>query len=119
MGNAIKCFPKKRKGAKRLEDDEESDTESVPETLLSTKYDVDYDNVLGQGTFAVVCKATNRSTKKEVAVKLINKATSRRDLLNTEIYILQNFGNHVNIVNLFDLYETETEVQLVTELMTG
>lgn len=87
-------------------------------TTLEKKYDVDA-NVLGQGTFAKVFLGTNKRTKKAVAVKVIDKASSRRDLLNTEIWILQNFGNHPNIVNFYDMYETEDEVKLVIELMHG
>jgi len=85
---------------------------------MEKKYIID-DDVLGQGTFATVYKARNRVTRQEVAVKIIDKANSRRDLLNTEIWILQNFGNHPNIVNLYDMYETEDEVLLVIEIMMG
>jgi len=91
---------------------------SAPKTL-EKKYDVPETDVLGEGTFAKVFKGTNRKTKKEVAVKIIDKANSRQDLLNTEIWILQNFGNHPNILNFYDMYETETEVQLVIEFMPG
>lgn len=89
------------------------------EVTLDKKYDLRDGETLGQGTFAIVYKGYNRKTKQEVAIKIIDKANSRRDLLNTEIWILQNFGNHPNIVNLYDMYETEEEVQLVMELMLG
>jgi len=87
--------------------------------MLLRKYTLREDIVLGQGTFAIVYKGVNKKSKQEVAVKIIDKANSRRDLLNTEIWILQNFGNHPNIVNLYDMYETEDEVHLVIELMLG
>lgn len=89
------------------------------EETLERKYNIPEDGLLGRGTFAKVYKGTHRRTGKQVAVKRIDKASSRRDLLNTEIWILQNFGNHPNIVNFYDMYETEAEVQLVIELMPG
>lgn len=91
-------------------------------TTLDAKYLVDYSEetgVLGQGTFAIVYAAQNRKSKHRVAVKNIDKANSRRDLLNTEIWILQNCGEHPNIVTLYDMYETEEHVQLVIEIMNG
>lgn len=88
-------------------------------TTLVKKYDVPETNMLGQGTFAKVYKGTNRKTNEEVAVKCIDKANTRRDLLNTEIWILQNLSDHPNIVKCYDMFETEDEVQLVMEIMEG
>eukprot|EP00427_Karlodinium_veneficum_P054155 CAMPEP_0169416506 /NCGR_PEP_ID=MMETSP1017-20121227/63159_1 /TAXON_ID=342587 /ORGANISM="Karlodinium micrum, Strain CCMP2283" /LENGTH=164 /DNA_ID=CAMNT_0009524459 /DNA_START=33 /DNA_END=523 /DNA_ORIENTATION=+ len=75
--------------------------------------------VLGSGSYAKVYRARENKTGKVVAVKRIDKAHSRRELLDAEIMIMQRFSRHKNIVGLFGVYETEEEVQLVIEFMAG
>lgn len=89
----------------------------TPQTLES-KYDIET-SLLGEGTFAKVFLGVNRKTKVTVAVKLIDKLKSRSELLDTEIYVMKKFGNHPNIVALYDIYETDDTVQLVMEFMAG
>lgn len=85
---------------------------------LETDYDV-VPKKLGSGQYAEVYKATNKKTKMEVAVKKIDRAHSNEQNLRTEIDILRQFGVHRNIVELYDVYETPEELQLVIELMKG
>ena len=86
---------------------------------LEDKYQLSDTGRLGRGQYATVVKATNRKTKREVAVKRIDKARSKPDHLETEIAVLRRFGHHRNIVELYDVYETASEIQLVMELMLG
>jgi len=69
-----------------------------------------------------VYKAVNKSTKEEVAVKVIDKkkASSEQDAarLKTEVDILKKV-RHPNVVCLKDLFETKENLYLVMELVTG
>ncbi|CUM66461.1 uncharacterized protein PRCAT00004125001 [Priceomyces carsonii] len=78
---------------------------------------------IGQGAFAIVKKAVERSTGKSYAVKIIN----RRKALNTggamvavdrELSILRQL-NHPNIVALKSFYEDLDNYYLVMELVPG
>jgi MAP/microtubule affinity-regulating kinase len=78
---------------------------------------------LGEGNFAKVRKARHIKTKKEVAVKLIDKATivtDRKQLLAmfNEIVIMRNV-QHPNIIKLMEVYETDDKLCLVMQLVTG
>ena len=86
---------------------------------IATRYDVDYKTVLGKGHYAIVNPARNRETGEEVAVKRIQIARSRLEALKLEITVLLEVGKHPNIVELKDVFLTETEVQLVMELLRG
>eukprot|EP00937_MAST-01D_sp_MAST-1D-sp2_P004841 g4841.t1 len=77
------------------------------------------DSELGSGQYATVVRAVNKKTKREVAVKKILKARSKRANLDTEIEILKRFGHHKHIVDLYDVYETAEHIFLAMELMRG
>jgi serine/threonine protein kinase len=70
------------------------------ERTLESVYKVD-STCLGQGQYAKVFLAEDRNTGKEVAIKKIDIAHSREENLETEISILQKFGNHRHIIELF------------------
>jgi calcium-dependent protein kinase len=82
---------------------------------------------LGQpGQFGYALKAVNKTTKEVRAVKVISKCKFSRaadkkvhfDELRTEIDILRRM-DHPNVIKLFDVFENETEMYLVTELCSG
>jgi len=77
---------------------------------------------LGRGAFSIVVKGTNKSTKEIVAIKIIDKTKasgeSDRKRLETEVKILKQV-NHPNIVGLKELFETDKNLYLVMELVTG
>lgn len=76
--------------------------------------------VIGQGTFAKVKRATERATGKEFAVKIINKSAmaENRENIMTEITILKNV-HHPNIINLHHVFENRHKIYLVMELLEG
>jgi calcium/calmodulin-dependent protein kinase-4 len=86
---------------------------------IGNYYDVDYKTVLGKGHYAIVNLGRNRQTGEHVAVKRIQIARSRVEALKAEITVLLEVGRHPNIVELKDVFLTETEVQLVMELLRG
>ena len=76
---------------------------------------------LGQGSFAIVKRASHRITGQKVAIKIIKKYELTEDdknALQNEIDILTNI-DHPNIVKLFEVYEDADHYSLVMELMTG
>ena len=74
---------------------------------------------LGHGIAGQVHKCYHRSTSHLCAVKVIHKATvNRHDRLKREMSILKQL-HHPNIIRMYDCYETEDAVHIVTELCEG
>jgi len=69
---------------------------------------------LGSGQFGEVLKARHRATGKVVAVKFIG--LQHTDTQEMEIMLLLR---HTNLVKLYEIYQTNTEIQLVMELLQG
>ncbi|CRK97265.1 CLUMA_CG010661, isoform A [Clunio marinus] len=74
--------------------------------------------VLGRGTFSVCKLCEHKTTKKQYAVKIIDK--SRHDC-REEVDILLRYGNHPNIVTLYRVFEDvgSASVYLVMEFLKG
>lgn len=72
--------------------------------------------VLGAGTFSTCRKAIQKSTRREFAVKIIDK---KKRQPTEEIEILFRYGSHPNIMTLHEVYDDGSTVYLVTELMHG
>ncbi|XP_071115765.1 death-associated protein kinase 1-like [Haliotis cracherodii] len=79
---------------------------------------------IGSGHFAVVRKCSHRLTVVEYAAKFIRKRRgggrrgAKMEDIQKEIDLLQEI-DHSNIISLYDVYETKTEVILVLELVSG
>ncbi|KAG7236679.1 hypothetical protein INR49_000573 [Caranx melampygus] len=77
--------------------------------------------LVGEGSFGRVYKGRKRFTGQVVALKFMPKVgRSEKELrsLKREIEIMRDL-QHPNIVQLFDSFETETEVVVVTEYAEG
>ncbi|XP_051902511.1 serine/threonine-protein kinase 36 isoform X2 [Hippocampus zosterae] len=77
--------------------------------------------LVGEGSFGRVHKGMKKFTGQVVALKFMPKmGRSNKELqsLKKEIDIMSNL-RHPNIVKLFDSFETETEVVVVTEYAEG
>lgn len=85
---------------------------------------VDYYTIsteIGKGHFGTVAKATNKSTKQEVAVKkIMKKKLEPRDfeLIQREICVMK-LVNHPNLVHLIDYYEDDECIYIVMDLLEG
>ncbi|XP_035887767.1 serine/threonine-protein kinase DCLK2 isoform X5 [Phyllostomus discolor] len=90
---------------------------SESSTLLE-KYKIG--KVIGDGNFAVVKECVDRSTGKEFALKIIDKAKccGKEHLIENEVSILRRV-KHPNIIMLVEEMETATELFLVMELVKG
>lgn len=71
---------------------------------------------LGTGTYSVCRRCIHKESGREYAVKIVNK--SKKDC-QEEIEILLRYGQHPNIVTLYDVYEDSTSIYLVMELLKG
>ncbi|XP_063068940.1 kalirin-like [Engraulis encrasicolus] len=71
---------------------------------------------IGRGRFSVVKKCLMKSSKKEVAVKFVNKKMQKKEQVAHEADILKHV-QHPQLVALTDTYETATSYALVLELM--
>jgi len=96
-----------------------------PANILSCKfkdspffqnYDLNLkEGILGDGSFSVCRKCTNRQTGEEFAVKIV----SRKIDCTREINLLRACQGHHNIVNLREVYYDEAHTYLVLELLRG
>jgi len=76
---------------------------------------------LGRGTFSIVREATHKTTGKKAAVKVIDKKYVDKDdlvLLTREIDIMKQVS-HKNVLSLHEIFETENEISMIIELVTG
>jgi len=76
--------------------------------------------ILGCGISSVVRRCLHRDTGDEFAVKIIDLLQEEApaiDEVHNEIELLHELNNGPNIIELFDVYETQTYVFLVFELM--
>lgn len=90
------------------------------EDHIVKKYDIK--KRLGKGAYGIVWKAADRKTNKIVALKKIFDAfRNETDAQRTyrEIVFLQEFGEHPNIIKLFDVIRAnnDKDIYLVFEYM--
>ena len=97
--------------------------ELISSGRLQDKYEL-HKKVLGRGSFAVVKRCKEIETGAIRACKMVSKYSQERPTqttqsLNDEIQIFRRMGSHPNILQIFDVYETETIVYIVLELAEG
>ena len=109
----------KREAAAETEINEKALEDIMRRGAISDHYEVYEDQVLGRGHYAIVNLGRNKHTGQQVAVKRIQIAKSRIEALQREVEVLQRIDKHPNIITLYDIYITETELQLVLELLQG
>merc|ERR1719359_558869 len=74
---------------------------------------------LGEGSYGSVCKAKNKSTQANRAVKSISKAQMKNiERFKQEIAIMKMM-DHPNIIKLFETFEDHRNIYLVMELASG
>jgi len=75
---------------------------------------------LGKGGFSIVYQCTSNANGEDYAVKVIDKEALKDDikLLQREVSIMKKV-NHPNILKLHEIYEDETRVFIVMELVDG
>ncbi|XP_072295233.1 calcium/calmodulin-dependent protein kinase type IV [Eucyclogobius newberryi] len=72
---------------------------------------------LGRGATSVVYRCEEKQTQKPYAVKVLKKTIDKK-IVRTEIGVLLRLS-HPNILELKEIFETDTDIALVLELVTG
>ncbi|KAM7419462.1 hypothetical protein PAMA_016533 [Pampus argenteus] len=90
----------------------------LPASNILEKYKIG--KVIGDGNFAVVKECVERSTGKEFALKIIDKAkcSGKEHLIENEVAVLRKV-KHPNIIMLIEEVDTPSELCLVMELVKG
>eukprot|EP01124_Arcella_intermedia_P015955 TRINITY_DN224_c0_g1_i3.p1 TRINITY_DN224_c0_g1~~TRINITY_DN224_c0_g1_i3.p1 ORF type:complete len:340 (+),score=91.13 TRINITY_DN224_c0_g1_i3:37-1056(+) len=90
-----------------------------PSSNLNDFYEIT-EHVLGKGNFSSVHLAVSKETRHRVAIKVIQKlgAKNKPEMLKNEVQILKKM-EHPYIIKLYDIFETDTTLYLVMELVTG
>lgn len=77
---------------------------------------------IGSGHFASVHEAVDQETGESVAIKIMDKSTSPKQLCQQELRILQQIEDevgHSRLTPIRDVFETDTELCFVLELIRG
>jgi serine/threonine protein kinase len=75
--------------------------------------DLENGGLLGEGSYGKVYQAIDRITRRQVAIKEVNRdrlGSEERRLMNQEIELCQvlNEDEHIGLVQLYDVYEDTT-----------
>ena len=77
--------------------------------------DIKLENILGEGEFGTVYKAT-LNHKKQVAVKMLKDFNAFKDF-EREAEIMNNIGNHPCIVKIFGIIKEKDKFMIIQELL--
>ncbi|XP_068175842.1 calcium/calmodulin-dependent protein kinase type IV-like [Antennarius striatus] len=72
---------------------------------------------LGRGATSIVYRCEEKQTQKPFALKVLKKTIDKK-IVRTEIGVLLRLS-HPNIIQLKEIFETDTDIALVLELVTG
>jgi len=73
---------------------------------------------LGRGAFSTVKRGTEIKTKKDFALKILNKKFVKMEILEREIKIMQKL-HHPHVLSMHEVYEDKDNVYIVLDLVTG
>ncbi|XP_035273741.1 myosin light chain kinase 3-like isoform X2 [Anguilla anguilla] len=92
---------------------------SAKQVPMSTYYTIKPHEVLGGGRFGQVHKCTERTSGLTLAAKIIKvKGMKDRDEVKNEICVMNQL-DHVNLIQLYDAFESRTNLTLVMEYVEG
>jgi len=75
--------------------------------------------MLGEGSFAVVRRVTDRCDGTKFALKLVLKSTSSKEDLAAELGVLRKVGRHERLAGLVDSWENNDSWALLLDLASG
>ncbi|XP_038658807.1 myosin light chain kinase 2, skeletal/cardiac muscle-like isoform X1 [Scyliorhinus canicula] len=86
---------------------------------INSLYQFNLQDVLGGGRFGSVHPCTERSSGLQLAMKIIKtRSVKEKDTISNEVQVM-NLLNHVNLIQLYDAFETKHEMILVMEYVGG
>ncbi|KAJ8417719.1 hypothetical protein AAFF_G00225620, partial [Aldrovandia affinis] len=92
---------------------------SVKQVPMSSYYAVQPNEVLGGGRFGQVHRCAELSSGLTLAAKIIKvKGMKDRDEVKNEISVMNQL-DHVNLIQLYDAFESRTNLTLIMEYVEG
>ncbi|KAM9286031.1 myosin light chain kinase family member 4 [Cariama cristata] len=86
---------------------------------ISSYYNVSENEILGGGRFGQVHKCEEKATGLKLAAKIIKaKGPKQKDEVKNEINVMNQL-NHVNLIQLYDAFESKNDIVLVMEYLEG
>ncbi|XP_010161528.1 myosin light chain kinase family member 4, partial [Antrostomus carolinensis] len=86
---------------------------------ISSYYNVSKHEILGGGRFGQVHKCEEKATGLKLAAKIIKaKGPKQKDEVKNEINVMNQL-NHVNLIQLYDAFESKNDIVLVMEYVEG
>ncbi|XP_061850869.1 myosin light chain kinase family member 4 [Colius striatus] len=86
---------------------------------ISSYYNVSENEILGGGRFGQVYKCEEKATGLKLAAKIIKaKSPKQKDEVKNEISVMNQL-NHVNLIQLYDAFESKNDIVLVMEYVEG
>lgn len=86
--------------------------------VIEQEYTIE--GVLGRGAFSIVKQCVHKRTGEIRAVKIVDKTRlGNTKNIENEIKILQQIGDHPNIIQLHEVFEDSQKLYLVMELVKG
>jgi len=121
--NQTLCEPKLRPSAdlRRFQTLRKLEENSTKESLNS-RYDVDWDTPIGEGSFGLVYVAKDRKTSDKVAVKKISKRYTNEDEFYREMNALLHLrkaGGHPGICSLREHFNERGHYYVILDLVSG
>ncbi|XP_075387737.1 myosin light chain kinase family member 4 [Tenrec ecaudatus] len=92
---------------------------TIKQAAVSSSYSVSRTEILGGGRFGQVHKCEEKVTGLKLAAKIIKtRVTKDKDEVKNEISIMNQL-DHVNLIQLYDAFETKNDMVLVMEYVDG
>ncbi|KAM6298980.1 myosin light chain kinase family member 4 [Aegotheles albertisi] len=92
---------------------------SAKRVEISNYYKVNENEILGGGRFGQVHKCEEKATGLKLAAKIIKaQGPKQKDEVKNEINVMNQL-NHVNLIQLYDAFESRNNIVLVMEYVEG
>ncbi|XP_045667649.1 myosin light chain kinase family member 4 isoform X1 [Ursus americanus] len=92
---------------------------AAKQAAINSFYTVSRTEILGGGRFGQVHKCEEKATGLKLAAKVIKiKGTKDKDEVKNEINIMNQL-DHVNLIQLYDAFESKNDIVLVMEYVDG
>ncbi|XP_030066806.1 myosin light chain kinase family member 4 isoform X2 [Microcaecilia unicolor] len=92
---------------------------SAKHAQVNTFYTVSKTNVLGGGRFGQVHQCVEKASGLTLAAKIIKaRGLKEKEEVKNEIYVMNQL-NHVNLLQLYDAFESKNDIVLIMEYVAG
>nr|XP_033790741.1 myosin light chain kinase family member 4 isoform X2 [Geotrypetes seraphini]XP_033790742.1 myosin light chain kinase family member 4 isoform X2 [Geotrypetes seraphini] len=92
---------------------------SAKHAQVNSFYTVSKTNVLGGGRFGQVHQCVEKASGLTLAAKIIKaRGLKEKEEVKNEIYVMNQL-NHVNLLQLYDAFESKSDIVLIMEFVAG